>query len=60
MKVKLLTSRAGPGVSQVAGEEIDVSADEAQRMIDAGQAELVRSNAPERATKARRGEKAAK
>jgi len=43
MKIKLLTSRAGPAGAQNAGEVVDVNKAEAQRMIDAGQAELVRS-----------------
>jgi hypothetical protein len=43
MKVKLLTSRAGVGESQNAGDEIEVSAAEGGRMIEAGQATLVRS-----------------
>ena len=51
MKIKLLTSRAGADFSQNRGDEIDVDADEGQRMIDAGQAELVREAKIERATK---------
>lgn len=52
MKIKLLVPRAGADFSQNRGDEIDVSADEGQRMIDAGQAELVRGAKVERATKA--------
>ncbi|MEW7009495.1 hypothetical protein [Lentilitoribacter sp. EG35] len=52
MKIKLLISRAGVGFSQNAGEEITVKAAEGQRMIDAGQAELVRSGKePEKAVR---------
>ena len=59
MKIKLLVARAGVGFSQNRGDEIDVNADEAQRMIDAGQAELVRAAPVERAAKSA-PEKAAK
>jgi hypothetical protein len=59
MKIKLLTSRAGAGFVQNRGDEIDVGADEGQRMIDAGQAELVRTVKVERAAKSA-PEKAAK
>jgi len=52
MKIKLLVSRAGNGFAQNRGDEIDVGADEGQRMIDAGQAELLREAKVERATKA--------
>lgn len=38
MKVKLLTSRAGPNFSQTAGEEIEVDKAEGVRMIEDGQA----------------------
>ena len=40
-KVKLLVSRAGTGFEQEAGQVIDVSNDEATRMIATGQAEPV-------------------
>jgi hypothetical protein len=43
MKVKLLTSRAGLGESQNAGDEIEIGTAEGGRMIEAGQATLVRS-----------------
>lgn len=59
MKIKLLTSRAGAGFVQNRGDEIDVGAEEGQRMIEAGQAELVRAAPIERAAKAA-PEKAAK
>lgn len=38
MKVKLLQSRAGVDFSQNAGDIVEVSASEAERMIAAGQA----------------------
>lgn len=38
MRLKLLCSRAGIGVTQNAGDEIDVCDAEGARMIDAGQA----------------------
>lgn len=60
MKIRLLCSRAGNGFSQNRGDEIDVGADEGQRMIEAGQAELVREAAVERAVKAAKAERAAK
>lgn len=60
MKVKLLVARAGLQGAQNVGEEIDVSADEAKRMVDAGQAELVRVRAAEKAVKRRKAEKATK
>ncbi len=52
MKVKLLVSRSGPLGSHNAGDVIDVDTDEAKRMIEHGQAELVRaSKKPEKAVK---------
>lgn len=60
MKVKLLVSRSGVDGAKNAGDIIDVSADEGQRMIDAGQAEIVRAAAPEKATKRAKLERAAK
>lgn len=41
MEIKLLISRAGVGFSQNAGDTIEVSEDEALRMIEAGQAEFI-------------------
>ena len=38
MKIKLLTSRSGVDFSQNCGDIIEVKDDEAQRMIEAGQA----------------------
>lgn len=60
MKVKLLTARAGAMGSQNRGDEIEVTDAEAIRMIDAGQAEAVRSVTPERAVKRTKAEKAAR
>lgn len=60
MKIKLLTSRAGIGESQNVGDEIDVPDEEAIRMIDAGQAEPVRSAAKKTAVKKSKTEKAVK
>ena len=60
MKVKLLVARATIAESQNRGDVIDVPADEAQRMVDAGQAELVRAAEPEKAVKRVKAEKAAK
>lgn len=60
MKIKLLCSRAGNGFSQNRGDEIEVGADEGQRMIEAGQAELVREAAVERAVKTTKAERAVK
>lgn len=60
MIVKLLVSRAGANFTQNRGDEIEVGAEEGQRMIDDGQAELVREAKVERAVKSTKGEKAAK
>ena len=60
MKVRLLVSRAGPGLTQTVGEEVEVTTKEAERMIAAGQAELVRSKTPQRAVRKPKVEKAAK
>lgn len=52
MKVKLLVARATSSGAENRGDVIDVSSDEAVRMIEAGQAEPVREAAmPERAVK---------
>lgn len=48
MKVKLLIGRAGIGFVQNAGDEVDVDADEAKRMIAAGQAEPIAKTAAKR------------
>lgn len=50
MKVKLVYGRAGEGFSQAAGEIVEMEADEAQRYVEDGLAELV--DAPKRAAKA--------
>lgn len=60
MKVTLLVSRSGPAGAFNAGDEIEVSADEGGRMIEAGQAVSVRGEKRETATKKTRTEKAAK
>lgn len=60
MKVKLLVSRCGAKGAQNVGEEIDVSADEAERMVAAGQAEIVRKSKPQNTSRRVRAEKAAK
>lgn len=60
MKIQLLVSRAGANFSQAAGEQIDVSDAEGRRMIEAGQAVLVRSAKPEKAVAKRASEKAVK
>jgi hypothetical protein len=49
MQVKLLVSRATNDGTQNRGDIIEVSAAEAEAMIAADQAELVRDAAPERA-----------
>lgn len=58
MKVILLVSRYGPTVSQEAGQEIEVSAEEGARLIKAGQARPV--EAKQRATRKPKTEKAVK
>lgn len=60
MKIRLLVSRASSDGAQNRGEEIDVANDEAARMIEAGQAEPVRSVKPEKATPKRKAERASK
>ena len=52
MKIKLLVSRSGVDGAFSPGDEIEVTNDEAKRMIEAGQAVPVRTSAePERAIK---------
>lgn len=58
MQVKLLVARAGAQGAQNRGEVIDVSTDEAARMIEAGQAEPVRGAKLEKAVKRSKSEKA--
>jgi len=61
MKVKLLIARATANGSENRGDVVDVSDDQAVRMIEAGQAEAVRNGAaPERAVKRSKFEKASK
>lgn len=59
MKIRLLVARASADGAQNRGDEIEVSANEGARMIEAGQAEIVRSAPVERAAKGLR-EKAVK
>lgn len=49
MKVKLLIPRCGPGIADNIGDVVEVTADEAKRMIEAGQARPVKTT--ERAVK---------
>lgn len=58
MKVKLLVARAAATGSENRGDVVDVSDAEAVRMIEAGQAEPVRGQEPEKAVRNARTEKA--
>lgn len=60
MKIKLLVSRAGVGFSQNAGDEIEVSAEEAKRMVESGQAVPVGAAPKEKATSKAKPERAVK
>lgn len=60
MKIKLLVSRATANGAEDRGDVIEVSDAEAVRMIAAGQAEPIRSEARERAAPFVRAEKAVK
>lgn len=60
MKIKLLVSRATATGSENRGDVIDIDNAEAQRMIEAGQAEIVRSVKPEQAIMKPKSEKATK
>lgn len=53
MKIKLIVSRSGPDGAFMPGDEIDVEAAEAARMIEAGQAVPVRAAPVERAVSPR-------
>jgi len=53
VKVRLLVNRAGINFSQSNGDVVDVSNDEAQRLIASGHAEAVREQRVERATSPR-------
>lgn len=50
MKVKLLISRAGAGFVQSAGDEIEVTAREAEKLVNAGQAIVAVDDKKETAT----------
>lgn len=58
MKLRLLVSRADARTAYAPGDEIDVPAAEARRMIDAGQAVPVRAGKAERAIATPAAEKA--
>lgn len=60
MQVKLLVSRVGANFSQSRGEVVEVSDAEAIRMVESGQAELIRAASPEKAVSRSKAEKAAK
>ena len=61
MKIKLLVSRSGADGAYNAGDEIEVSGDEAKRMIEAGQAEPLRTyQEPEKAVRRGRPPSASK
>ncbi len=60
MKVKLLTSRAGLDFSQNRDEEIEVSAAEGKRLIEAGQAIPVRAAKVQTTSKRSKSEKTSK
>jgi hypothetical protein len=60
MKIKLLVSRSGADGAHSPGDVIDVGPNEGERMIAAGQAEIMRAATTERATPNRKSEKAVK
>lgn len=60
MKVELLISRATSTGSENRGDVVEVSASEAERMVQAGQAVLVRSKPVEKAVRSVKPEKARK
>lgn len=60
MKVRLFVSRSGPEGAFAPGDVIEVSDQEAIRMADAGQCEIVRSAKAEKTTRNLRAEKAVK
>lgn len=61
MKVKLLVPRASAEGAQNRGDVVEVTNAEAERMVAAEQAELVRAaKAPEKAVKRTKAEKATK
>ena len=49
MKVRLLVPRSGNDGAQNIGDIVDVSAEEAEAMVAAGQCEILRRGKPERA-----------
>ena len=51
VKVKLLVARSGADGAFNAGDTVEVSGDEAGRMVAAGQAEMIRAAKPEKATR---------
>lgn len=57
VKVKLLVSRSGPDTADNAGDEIEVDAAEAKRMIAAGQAVGTVERATKRPAKVERATK---
>lgn len=60
MKIKMLTSMSGPATQFNRGDEVEVDSAEAERLIEAGFAEPVRSVANEKAVKQPASEKAVK
>lgn len=60
MKVILLQPRASAHGAQNAGDEVEVSAEEAKRMIEAGTAKPVRAQKTEKAVSKAKPEKASK
>lgn len=60
MKVKLLVGRCGADFSQSPGDIVDVTDGEAARMIEAGQAEPLRFEQKQNASKKQKSEKAVK
>lgn len=59
MKIRMLTSMSGPDVQRRRGDELEMSTDEAGRLIEAGFAEPVRSEPREKAMSRAPREKAA-
>ena len=60
MKIKLIVSRSGSDGAFAPGDIIDVSNEEAERMVSAGQGEIVRSQPRETTAKPATYEKAVK
>lgn len=57
MRIRMLTSAAGPFMSLTRGEEYDIDDDEAIRLINANYAEPVREQISEKAVSQKRSEK---